>query len=195
MADQKMTDKAPHSVDPVKLAAVLNSDAAYDGKFFYAVKSTGIFCRPSCRSRAPKPENLDFFDTRDAALAAGYRPCKRCRPDLSDYAPYEHSTEALREAIEVHLLDPEVLAPLLKALGGHQASVKAAFNAHYGCLPMEMILQKRLEIAARSLITSSAPILQIALSSGFSSQSAFYAAFKRAYHMSPGKFRANHQLI
>ena len=193
MANPKIADNATCQVDPVKFAAVLNSDAAYDGKFFYAVKSTGIFCRPSCRSKAPRPENLEFFDTRDAATAAGYRPCKRCRPDLPDYAPYEDAAEALRQAIEVHFLDPEALALLLKTLGGRQAPVKAAFEARYGCLPAEMLRQRRLEIASHDLIHTSTPILKIALSSGFSSQSAFYDAFKKTYHMSPGKYRAIHQ--
>lgn len=193
MANEKKTDHATPQVDPVKLAAVLSSDPAYDGKFFYAVKSTGIFCRPSCRSKAPKPENLEFFDTRDAAATAGYRPCKRCRPDLPAYAPHAQAIEALHQAIEVHLLEPELLEPLLKTLGGRQAPVKAAFEARYGCLPEAMILQKRLKIAADGLITSTTPILQIALSSGFSSQSAFYAAFKKTYQMSPGKYRALHQ--
>lgn len=193
MSNEKKTDNATPQVDPVKLAAVLSSDPAYDGKFFYAVKSTGIFCRPSCRSKAPKPENLEFFDTRDAAATAGYRPCKRCRPDLPAYAPHAQAAEALRQAIEAHLLEPELLEPLLKTLGGRQAPVKAAFEARFGCLPEAMILQKRLKIAADGLITSTTPILQIALSSGFSSQSAFYAAFKKTYHMSPGRYRASHQ--
>lgn len=193
MANRGTTDKATFKVDQEKLTAVLSSDPAFDGKFFYAVKSTGIFCRPSCRSRAPKPENLYFFDTRDAALTAGYRPCKRCRPDLPDYAPHEQAAEALRQAIEDHLLEPEALTPHLKTLGGHQAPVKASFKTLYGCLPKEMILQKRLRIAARALTTTKMPILQIALSSGFSSQSAFYAAFKEIYHMSPGKYRETHQ--
>ncbi len=193
MSNEKKTDNATPQVDPVKLAAVLSSDPAYDGKFFYAVKSTGIFCRPSCRSKAPKPENLEFFDTRDAAATAGYRPCKRCRPDLPAYSPHAQAIEALHQAIEVHLLEPELLEPLLKTLGGRQAPVKAAFEARYGCLPEAMILQKRLKIAADGLITSTTPILQIALSSGFSSQSAFYAAFKKTYQMSPGKYRASHQ--
>jgi methylphosphotriester-DNA--protein-cysteine methyltransferase len=99
----------------------------------------------------------------------------------------------LRQAIEAHLLEPELLEPLLKTLGGRQAPVKAAFEARFGCLPEAMILQKRLKIAADGLITSTTPILQIALSSGFSSQSAFYAAFKKTYHMSPGRYRASHQ--
>lgn len=175
--------------DQEKLAAVLNSDPAFDGQFFYAVKSTGIFCRPSCKSKAPKTENINFFDSSEDATEAGYRPCKRCRPDLLAYDPHTQAADALRTAIDTHLLEQETLSSLMKTLGGHQPSVKDAFQRRYGCLPAELITQKRLSLAADSLRTTTKPILQIALDSGFSSQSAFYDAFRREYHMSPGKYR------
>ena len=62
--------------------AVSENDPSYDGILFYAVKSTGIYCRPSCKSKIPKRENVCFFDTAEKARAAGFRPCKRCRSDL-----------------------------------------------------------------------------------------------------------------
>lgn len=70
-----------------KLHSVLECDGAYDGRFFYAVRSTGVYCRPSCKSRPPKPENVEYFDSAAEAESAGYRPCKRCRPDVPDYDP------------------------------------------------------------------------------------------------------------
>lgn len=70
-----------------KWDAVKQNDKTCDGIFFYAVKSTGIFCRPSCKSRLPKKDNVTFFNTADQALAAGFRPCKRCRPDLLEFEP------------------------------------------------------------------------------------------------------------
>ncbi|MDK9712062.1 bifunctional transcriptional activator/DNA repair enzyme AdaA [Acidaminobacter sp.] len=172
-----------------KLAGVLNSDPAYDGQFFYAVKSTGIFCRPSCKSKNPKIENIDFFDTSDDAQRAGYRPCKRCRPDLLTYEPYKENVEAIYNAIMTHLLEQESLTAQMKALGAHQDPIKSAFKTRYGSLPSALITQKRLSLAADGLLTTTKPILQIALDSGFSSQSAFYDAFKRTYHTSPGKYR------
>lgn len=175
-----------------KLAAVLSSDPAYDGQFFYAVKSTGIFCRPSCKSKSPKVENIYFFDTSDDARRAGYRPCKRCRPDLLDYDPYKENVEAIYNAISAYLLEKETLASLMKALGAHQDPIKSAFKTRYGSLPSAIITQKRLSLAADGLFTTTKPILQIALDSGFSSQSAFYDAFKRSYHTSPGNFRKQH---
>lgn len=175
-----------------KLAAVLSSDPAYDGQFFYAVKSTGIFCRPSCKSKNPKIENIDFFDTSDDAQRAGYRPCKRCRPDLLTYDPYKDNVEAICNAISTHLLEQETLASLMKALGARQDPVRSAFKKQHGCLPLELITQKRLSLAADGLLTTTKPILQIALDSGFSSQSAFYDAFKRTFHTSPGNYRKQH---
>ena len=67
--------------------AVKHSDASYDGLFFYAVKTTGIFCRPSCRSKLPKREHVRYFASAEQARAAGFRPCKRCRSDLLEYQP------------------------------------------------------------------------------------------------------------
>lgn len=71
--------------DRQRWQAVLDNDRRYDGTFFYGVASTGIFCRPSCPSRPPRRDRVRFFPTADAALAAGFRPCKRCRPDLTDF--------------------------------------------------------------------------------------------------------------
>ena len=69
--------------------AVITNDANYDGLFFYAVKSTGIFCRPSCRSKKPLRENVCYFSYAGEAMKAGFRPCKRCRSDLLSYHPME----------------------------------------------------------------------------------------------------------
>jgi AraC family transcriptional regulator, regulatory protein of adaptative response / methylphosphotriester-DNA alkyltransferase methyltransferase len=70
-----------------KWEAVIKCDKTYDGQFFYGVKTTGIFCKPSCSSKTPLRKNCEFFDEIDKAYTSGLRPCKRCRPDLSDYKP------------------------------------------------------------------------------------------------------------
>lgn len=180
---------AAHPLDPEQVAAVLNSDPAYDGKFFYGVTTTGIFCRPSCKSKKPKPEHLTIFHSREAALTAGFRPCKRCRPDLQVYTPDQVAAEALCHAIDQHFADQDQLPGLLTAMGAHQPSIKAAFTARYGQTPKALIQQRRLSLAADGLLNSNHTILEIALSSGFSSQSAFYTLFKKAYQTSPGAYR------
>lgn len=84
--------------------AVQNSDANYDGIFFYAVKTTRIFCRPSCKSKLPKKENICYFASARQARDAGFRPCKRCRSDLLEYDPMHEIAieikQKLKNAIE-----------------------------------------------------------------------------------------------
>lgn len=70
-----------------KWNCVIKNDISSDGKFFYAVKTTKIFCKPSCKSKTPLRNNVTFFNTKQQAINAGYRPCKRCRPDLLQFNP------------------------------------------------------------------------------------------------------------
>lgn len=109
-----------------KLRAVLECDGAYDGRFFYAVRSTGIYCRPSCKSRPPRPENIEYFDTVAEAEAAGYRPCKRCRPDVPDYDPDAGCTAT--EAAS--------------AVGMGSAAFSAFFRRQTGVTPREYASQR-----------------------------------------------------
>src|SRR5699024_9504338 len=84
--------------------AAISCDARYDGIFFYAVKTTGIFCRPSCKSRIPNKKNVSFFMNVAEAQDAGYRPCKRCRPDLESktYDPIQPVLDDTIQIIENH---------------------------------------------------------------------------------------------
>ena len=86
--------------DRQRWQAVLDNDRRYDGTFFYGVASTGIFCRPSCPSRPPRRDRVRFFPTADAALAAGVRPCKRCRSDLLEYRPMREAAAAIKERLD-----------------------------------------------------------------------------------------------
>ncbi len=79
-----------------KWKAALSCDADYDGQFFYGVKTTGIFCRPSCKSKSPKREHVVFFDTAEQARKYGLRPCKRCRPDLLEFQPQKEAAEEIK---------------------------------------------------------------------------------------------------
>lgn len=80
--------------------AVKENNADYDGIFFYAVKSTGIYCRPSCKSKLPRKENICFFDRASQAKEAGFRPCKRCRSDLLEYQPMKTIARNVKQKIE-----------------------------------------------------------------------------------------------
>lgn len=99
--------------------AVIRCDERYDGFFYYAVKTTGIFCRPSCRSKTPKRENVEFFFSREESLRKGYKPCKRCRPDLqtSTYAPNREWIQEVKKLLETEFDRPWTLQSLSKRIG------------------------------------------------------------------------------
>mgnify|MGYP003400168036 CR=1 FL=1 len=80
-----------------KWNSVKSCDSSYNGKFYYGVKATGIYCRPSCKSKLPKRENIVFFDTREEAEKAGFRTCKRCWLDLVDYDPAKELSEKAKK--------------------------------------------------------------------------------------------------
>ena len=86
--------------EPEMWEAVQRSDASYDGLFFYAVKTTGIFCRPSCKSKPPKRENLCYFASGEEARAAGFRPCKCCRSDLLEYQPMREIAAEIKARLD-----------------------------------------------------------------------------------------------
>lgn len=174
-----------------KRQIIERNDAAYDGQFYYGVKSTGIFCRPSCKSRPPRPENLVFFDTSAEAMAAGFRPCKRCRPDLEDYAPEQAMAEQIKLAIDQNYSSKLQLSQELVKLGLSQHRMRAVFKAQYGTTPSAYADRLRIQTAKQMLRNSQASVLDIALLLEFDSVSAFYAFFRKHTQQAPGEYRKN----
>lgn len=115
-----------------KLHSVLECDGAYDGRFFYAVRSTGVYCRPSCKSRPPKPENVEYFDSAAEAESAGYRPCKRCLPGRADYDPGRRDSGARPELIELHLDDMDAMRAALAGVGLSRVQLTRVFERRFG---------------------------------------------------------------
>ena len=109
--------------------AYLRSDASYDGVLYIAVRTTGIFCRPSCPARKPKPENVEFFATPKEALFAGYRPCLRCRPLEGDAAP--PWVNRLLARVE-RRPDSRIRERDLRTMGVEPARVRRYFSTRYG---------------------------------------------------------------
>jgi AraC family transcriptional regulator of adaptative response / methylphosphotriester-DNA alkyltransferase methyltransferase len=168
--------------------AVTENDASYDGVFFYAVKSTKVFCRPSCRSKAPSPENVCYFDSAARALAAGYRPCKRCRSDLKDYQPLIEIAERAKRRMDDSLREgdaPDALEPHPN-LTRRTAEV---FKETFGVTPRAYVKALRLQEAARRLTETDEAIADIAFAIGFESLSTFYRFFKRGAGFSPAAYR------
>ncbi len=172
-----------------KWEAVIACDEQYDALFFYAVRSTGVFCRPSCKSRSPARRNILFFDTREEAMAAGFRPCKRCRPDLLDFRPLEELAERTKKVIDDFLSQRDKLTAEMKNLGVTQNYLIATFRRKFGVTPLEYRNARLAESVQKMLADSDEPIISIALNSGFESLSAFYSFFKKQTGIAPNQYR------
>lgn len=172
-----------------KWEASLACDAAYDGRFYYGVKTTGIFCRPSCKSKSPKRENVDFFDTAEQARESGLRPCKRCRPDLLEFQPQKENAERIKTVYDLYFSDHSRLKEEIRKLGLSRNRISQLFQTQYGKTPAEYLNSLRVDNARKLLTDSEENILQIALQSGFESLSTFYTQFRRIMGISPKEYR------
>lgn len=166
--------------------AYLASDASFDGVFVVAVRTTGIFCRPSCPARKPFPNNVEYFATADAALRAGYRPCKRCRPmDLAGSPP-----RWVRDLLADVERDPAARRGEadLKARGLDPAAVRRYFRKHFGMTFQTYARGRRMGAASRQL-QNGAGLDGVALNHGYESLSGFREAFLKAFGQPPGRGR------
>jgi len=176
--------------DEEKWKAWSIKDERYDGVFFCAVKTTGIFCRPSCPSN-PHKKNVIFFDTAKEAIEAGFRPCKRCRPDLLQYNPIKELAQETKQTIDLYFSDKKLLKEKLTGLGITQHRNIEIFKGEYGATINEYINSLRLTKAKELLIDTDEPIIHIAYEAGFESLSAFYRFFRKHAGMTPADFRKN----
>lgn len=174
-----------------KWKASLYCDASYDGKFLYGVKTTGIFCHPSCRSKNPKRENVAFFDTAEEALAGGFRPCKRCRPDQLEFQPQKEAAIKIKAVCDQYFTDGSRLKKEFTKLGLSRNRIIQLFQGQFGKSPVEYLNSLRIDGAKKLLEDSQRNVLQVALESGFESLSTFYTQFRKATGLSPREYREN----
>jgi AraC family transcriptional regulator of adaptative response / methylphosphotriester-DNA alkyltransferase methyltransferase len=113
--------------DEEKWKAVIENNVDSDGKFFYAVRTTKIFCRPSCKSKNPLRINVVFFDNKQQATNAGYRPCKRCRPDLLEFCPSGKLTQKDKDVIDKYFSDNDELKNQIQKLGVNKSYLNKLF--------------------------------------------------------------------
>jgi AraC family transcriptional regulator, regulatory protein of adaptative response / DNA-3-methyladenine glycosylase II len=173
--------------------ARISRDARFDGKFFIAVKTTGIYCRPICPSRTSNSRNVTYYPTAAAAAEAGFRPCLRCRPEAAPGTPAWMGTSAVvRKAlrlIDEGILDSASVDELAGKLGLGSRHLRRLFLQHVGASPISFAQTRRLQFAKRLLDETSLPITQIALASGFGSLRRFNTAFLQTYGRAPRDVR------
>src|SRR5215207_9387950 len=168
-------------------------DARFDGKFFIAVTSTRIYCRPICPARSPKDENVRYYATAAAAQAAGFRPCLRCRPEASPGTPAWSGTSgvvsrALR-LIGDGALDREGVDALADRLGVTARHLRRLFVQHLGAAPLEVALTRRVHFAKKLIDETQLPIAQVAFASGFGSLRRFNGEMRRTFSRTPTELR------
>ncbi len=173
--------------------ARLARDARFDGRFFIAVRTTGIFCRPICPARSPREENVEYFPSAAAAAAAGYRPCLRCRPECAPGTPAWNGSSTtvargLREIAEGALDDRDV-RNLAARLGVGDRHLRRLFVEHVGAPPIAVAQTHRLLSAKRLLDETDLPITTIAMASGFGSVRRFNDTFRKTWGRSPRELR------
>jgi AraC family transcriptional regulator of adaptative response / DNA-3-methyladenine glycosylase II len=173
--------------------AVRSRDVRFDGRFFTAVRTTGIYCRPICPARPPRKENAVFFAHAAAAEEAGFRPCLRCRPDAAPSTPAWSGTKAVvsraLRLIDEGALDDSDVDDLARRVGLGSRQLRRLFVRHVGAAPIAVAQTRRLHTARTLLNTTTLPITEIALGSGFTSVRRFNATFRERYGMAPSALR------
>ncbi len=168
--------------DDTLYTALLARDAAYDGRAFVGVRSTGVFCRLTCPARKPKRENCTFYNDVSACITAGFRPCKRCYP-LAIAAHREPAIAELLSALDARPAHRWSEADVTR-LGYDPSTVRRSFRRHFGITFLEMARSKRLALGFTALGADS--VITAQLDAGFDSPAAFRAAFAKLMGLAPG---------
>ena len=180
---------AKKTFDARRWAAVVARDPRADGRFFYGVRTTGVYCRPSCSSRRANPVNVSFYDTAAQAQAAGFRPCKRCRPTEQSSG----SRQAERIALACRTIEraetPPSLAALAREAGLSPYHFHRLFKSTTGVTPKQYAngdRSRRLQIS----LARGHSVTDSILGAGFNSNSRFYEQSDRLLGMKPSSYRA-----
>ena len=156
--------------------AISTRDARFDGRLFVGVKTTRIYCRPICPARIPKFENVSFYASAAAAQEAGFRPCLRCRPEISpDLAFWRGTSNTVSRAlalIESGGLDDDDVEGLASRLGVGGRQLRRLFRQHVGASPIAVAQTRRVLLAKQLIHETSLPMAEVALASGFNSSDA-----------------------
>nr|MDQ3824686.1 DNA-3-methyladenine glycosylase 2 family protein [Actinomycetota bacterium] len=174
--------------------AVRSQDARFDGWFFIAVITTGIYCRPSCPVVPPKPENMRFYPSAAAAQLAGFRACKRCRPDASPGSPqWNERADLVARAMRLiadGVIDREGVPGLAARLGYSIRQIQRQLLAELGAGPLALARAQRAQTARVLIETSALPMSEVAFAAGFASVRAFNDTVREVFALAPTELRA-----
>jgi AraC family transcriptional regulator, regulatory protein of adaptative response / DNA-3-methyladenine glycosylase II len=173
--------------------AISTRDARFDGRLFVGVKTTGIYCRPICPARTPKFENVSFYASAAAAQEAGFRPCLRCRPEISpELAFWRGTSNTVSRAlalIEAGGLDDDDVEGLSNRLGVGARQLRRLFRQHVGASPIAVAQTRRVLLAKQLIHETSLPMAEVALASGFNSVRRFNETFLQLFGRPPATLR------
>ena len=179
--------------DEQRYAAAVSKDARFDGVFFTAVTSTGIYCRPSCPAITPKRENMRFYRSAAAAQEAGFRACKRCRPDASPGSPeWNIRADVVGRAMRLiadGVVDRDGVEGLAACLGYEQRQVRRLVTAELGAGPLAIARAQRAQTARVLTETTTLPLSEIAFAAGFASIRQFNATIQEVFAVTPSQLR------
>ena len=174
--------------------AVRTRDARFDGRFYTAVLTTGIFCRPVCPARTPRPEHCAFFPSAAAAQAAGFRPCLRCRPELAPgIAGWRGTANTVARALALIADgawgDADDVEELAARVGVGARHLRRLFDRHVGAPPIAVAQAQRVLLAKRLLADTVLPMSDVAAAAGFGSLRRFNTVLRRAFGRAPSSMR------
>ncbi|MEU3200962.1 MULTISPECIES: AlkA N-terminal domain-containing protein [unclassified Streptomyces] len=185
--------KGMHTDTERCVRAVRSKDARFDGWFFTAVLTTGIYCRPSCPVVPPKPGNMVFHPSAAACQQAGFRACKRCRPDTSPGSPeWNHRADLVARAMRLiadGVVDREGVPGLAARLGYSTRQVERQLLAELGAGPLALARAQRAQTARLLVETTGLPMAEIAFAAGFASVRAFNDTVREVFALSPSDLR------
>ena len=173
--------------------AILARDARFDGRFFTGVLTTGIYCRPICPARPPKPENCQYYPSAAAAQEAAFRPCLRCRPESApDLGAWRGTSASISRAlalIEDGALEDGDVDTLAGRLGMGERQLRRLFRQHLGASPVAVAQTRRVLLAKQLLHETRLPMTEVAMASGFGSVRRFNETFQSLYARPPRELR------
>jgi len=178
--------------EEVLYRALRRKDVRFDGRFFVGVVTTGIYCRPVCPAKAALRKNIRFYPHPAAAEAAGFRPCRRCRPETAPGSPpWLGPAAVVGRALRLleHGATEEGLAAFASRFGVGERQLRRLFVRHLGASPGQILRTRRIHFARQLVVETTMPLTEVALAAGFGSVRQFNAAYRETFARTPTEAR------